>query len=161
MWLHPLLVIHEAISRTMALSPRAAASVVAAMAEAFLLIMAYRLGSYSHFDSEITSSNELGGVTNYHNLYRVLKTVVARAGVTDIGLHGLRHTHASILILRGVNARVVSERLGHKDVAFTLRTYAHLFEEQRREAAMDMPTFLGIAPVEETPLTRTTPRVLN
>ena len=57
--------------------------------------------------------------------------------------HGMRHTHASILIQRDVKPTVVADRLGHKDIAFTLKTYAHLFDEQRREAAMPMADFLG------------------
>jgi integrase len=63
--------------------------------------------------------------------------------VPEIGLHGLRHTHASVLIRRGMNAKVVSDRLGHTSVAFTLKTYAHLFDEQRREAAISLEEFLG------------------
>ena len=51
------------------------------------------------------------------------------------GIHGLRHTHATQLMKSGVNARVIQERLGHADVAFTLRTYTHPDEEMHREAA--------------------------
>ncbi len=39
--------------------------------------------------------------------------------------HTLRHTHATYLIGSGVDVRTVSERLGHADVATTLRVYAH------------------------------------
>jgi integrase len=95
--------------------------------------------------SGLVFANELGGVTNYNNLYRVLKALILKADVTRIGVHGMRHTHASILIRRGVNLKVVSDRLGHKDVAFTLQIYAHLFEDQRREAAIGIDEFLGKA----------------
>jgi integrase len=107
----------------------------------------------SYVSNDLVFANELGGVTNYHNLYRVLQTLITRAGVTRIGLHGMRHTHASILIQRGVKPTVVSDRLGHKDIAFTLKTYAHLFNEQRLEAAIDIQDFLGMqpVPVEQTP----------
>jgi integrase len=66
--------------------------------------------------------------------------------VSEIGLHGLRHTHASILIRRGLNPKVVSDRLGHTNVAFTLKTYAHLFDDQKREAAIGIEAFLGTTP---------------
>ena len=115
-------------------------------------------------DTDLVFADELGGVTNYNNIYRVLKRLIAAAGVGDIGLHGMRHTHASILIRRGVNAKVVSDRLGHKDVAFTLKTYAHLFEDQRREAAISIHDFLGTAaPLLEEPMSsKSTPtRILN
>lgn len=42
------------------------------------------------------------------------------------------------MIERGVPAKTVSERLGHSDVAFTLQTYVHLFDRQRREAVFDL-----------------------
>jgi integrase len=117
-----------------------------------------------YIDSDLVFANELGGITNYHNVYRVLQRLIEQADVTKIGLHGLRHTHASILIQRGVNAKVVSDRLGHKDVAFTLKTYAHLFEAQRREAAMAIEEFLGlrVAPLEGVrPAVTPMVRVLN
>ena len=118
----------------------------------------------TYASSDLVFANELGGVTNYHNLYRVLQTLIARANVTRIGLHGMRHTHASILIQRGVKPTIVSDRLGHKDVAFTLKTYTHLFNEQRIEAAIGITDFLGtqIMSVEATPPTwPITVRVLN
>lgn len=42
-----------------------------------------------------------------------------------VTFHALRHTHATYLIGSGVDVRTVSERLGHADVATTLRVYAH------------------------------------
>jgi integrase len=52
-----------------------------------------------------------------------------------IRFHDLRHTHASQLLAAGVNVKVVSERLGHASVAFTLDTYAHLMPGQQAQAA--------------------------
>jgi integrase len=49
-------------------------------------------------------------------------------------LHGLRHTHATLLLEDGVNPKVVQERLGHSDVAITLRTYSHKTPILHREA---------------------------
>ena len=52
-----------------------------------------------------------------------------------IRFHDLRHTHASHLLAAGINVKVVSERLGHASVAFTLDTYAHVMPGQQAEAA--------------------------
>jgi integrase len=46
--------------------------------------------------------------------------------VPDIGVHDLRHTHATFLLLDGVPLKVVSERLGHAKTSITLDTYAHI-----------------------------------
>jgi integrase len=58
-----------------------------------------------------------------------------RAGVPRIRLHDLRHTHASLLLAAGVNPKVVSERLGHSSVAFTLDSYAHVMPGMQPDAA--------------------------
>ena len=47
----------------------------------------------------------------------------------------MRHTHATLLLRSGVNPKVVSERLGHSSVAFTLDTYAHVMPGMQPEAA--------------------------
>lgn len=57
------------------------------------------------------------------------------AGVPSIRMHDLRHTHATLLLRQGINVKVVSERLGHHSVAFTLDTYAHVVPGMQREAA--------------------------
>ena len=52
-----------------------------------------------------------------------------------IPLHGLRHTHATVGLSLGVPAKVISERLGHEDVAFTLKQYAHVLPGMQADAA--------------------------
>ena len=52
-----------------------------------------------------------------------------------IRFHDLRHSHASHLLAAGVNIKVVSERLGHASVAFTLDVYAHVMPGQQADAA--------------------------
>lgn len=48
------------------------------------------------------------------------------AGITEGGLHQLRHLYASVLLAGGVDIRALAEYLGHHDPAITLRIYAHL-----------------------------------
>ncbi|MBC6316743.1 tyrosine-type recombinase/integrase [Listeria grandensis] len=49
--------------------------------------------------------------------------------VETITSHGLRHSHASILLYRGVNIKYISRRLGHKDIITTLQIYSHIIDE--------------------------------
>ncbi|MFA8440117.1 tyrosine-type recombinase/integrase [Pueribacillus sp. YX66] len=52
----------------------------------------------------------------------------------EISIHGLRHTHASILIYKKeVTVNYISERLGHSNVTVTLDRYSHVLEELRTE----------------------------
>lgn len=61
--------------------------------------------------------------------------LVAAASVPRIRLHDLRHTHATILLKAGVPAKVVSERLGHANVAFTMSVYQHILPGMQADAA--------------------------
>ena len=58
---------------------------------------------------------------------------IKKAGVKPIRLHDFRHSHATWLINNGVNIVAVSKRLGHKDVATTLKVYTHLLESTDNE----------------------------
>lgn len=52
--------------------------------------------------------------------------------------HDLRHTNASIMIAKGVNIGVITERLGHSSIAVTYNTYAHILQdcEDRNKAVV-------------------------
>lgn len=54
--------------------------------------------------------------------------------VRRIRLHDVRHTHATLMLLAGVQPHVVSKRLGHGGVAITLDVYSHVMPSQQREA---------------------------
>ena len=51
------------------------------------------------------------------------------AGVPVISVHGLRHTHASILLFAGVSVGSVARRLGHVSMTTTQKTYLHIIHE--------------------------------
>lgn len=64
---------------------------------------------------------------NYH-----LRQLCKAAGIKTISMHGLRHTHASLLIYDGVSLQSVAKRLGHANTVTTQNTYVHLVEELAR-----------------------------
>lgn len=59
----------------------------------------------------------------------VLARHCVRAGVPVISIHGLRHTHASLLLFAGVSIASVSRRLGHASMTTTQETYLHIIRE--------------------------------
>lgn len=70
---------------------------------------------------------------------------VKTAGIPDNGVHCLRHTMATQAIKSGVPVKVISERLGHTDPAFTLRQYAHCLPGMQKEAAATLSALFAQA----------------
>ena len=65
-----------------------------------------------------------------HNFSRLCK----RAVLAHVRFHDLRHTHASLMLLRGAKPKVISEALGHASVAFTMDVYSHIIEGMQSDA---------------------------
>lgn len=64
-----------------------------------------------------------------------MKRHIEKAGVKQIRVHDLRHSHVAYLIDKGIEPIFIKERLGHKDIKITLNTYGHLYPSQRRKIA--------------------------
>lgn len=52
-----------------------------------------------------------------------------KCGIPEISIHGLRHTHASLLMFAGVSIASVSRRLGHSSITTTQKVYMHIISE--------------------------------
>lgn len=85
--------------------------------------------------SDRVFTNEIGDPIRPHSIGQAFGRLITKAGVPKIRLHDLRHTHATHLLIAGFNIKIVSERLGHASVSFTLDTYAHVMPGQQAEAA--------------------------
>lgn len=64
---------------------------------------------------------------------KVLRKFCRKIGTKELTCHGLRHTHASIMLYKGINIKYVSRRLGHKDIVTTLQTYQHILDEMEQK----------------------------
>lgn len=71
-------------------------------------------------------------------LCRRLNEYADKAGVKRIRVHYIRHSHASLLINKGQNILIVSQRLGHSDVTQTLNTYSHLMPNVQKQIVNDL-----------------------
>lgn len=69
---------------------------------------------------------------NKSSLNRILKSAAEKAGVKPITVHGLRHSHVSLLINMGFDAVSIGKRIGHKSVEITYR-YAHMFPSTQKK----------------------------
>lgn len=87
--------------------------------------------------------------TQKHTIRHIIKRHAELAGVHDIRIHALRHSHASLLISMGKNALLIKDRLGHEDVQTTLGTYGHLYPNSSYEIANDLKGVIEIDPTEQ------------
>jgi len=60
--------------------------------------------------------------------------ICKKAGLEHVRFHDLRHTFASLMLLRSAKPKVISEALGHASVAFTMDIYSHIIEGMQEDA---------------------------
>lgn len=65
----------------------------------------------------------------------MMKQHMELAGVKQIRVHDLRHSHVAYLIHEGVEPLLIKNRLGHKDIRITLNTYGHLYPNEQKKLA--------------------------
>ena len=66
-------------------------------------------------------------------------------GISEISIHGLRHTHASFLLFAGVSIASVARRLGHASMTTTQKTYLHIIQElENKDVYLVMRTLSGL-----------------
>ena len=102
-------------------------------------------------DADLVFTNLSGDPVHENNIAQNhFKKLAKRIGLAPaVRLYDLRHTHATLLLQAGVNAKVVAERLGHSSIKITLDTYAHVLPNMQQEAADKLTGILYPAPSEE------------
>nr|WP_251025966.1 site-specific integrase [Bacillus sp. ISL-47] len=85
-------------------------------------------------DFDLIACTQHGTPLNPANVRRSFNRLINLADVPKIRFHDLRHTHATLLLSKGVNVKVISERLGHSDIKVTLETYSHVLPTMQEEA---------------------------
>ena len=94
-----------------------------------------RLLGDGYKDHQLVFCQSDGRPLHAHNLtQRDFRRVLERAGLPHIRFHDLRHSHATHLLRQGVPPKVVQERLGHSNPAFTLAVYSHVLPGMQEDA---------------------------
>lgn len=75
----------------------------------------------------------------------VLARHCKECGISVISIHGLRHTHALLLLFAGVSIASVARRLGHASMTTTQKTYLHIIQElENKDVDLVMRTLSGL-----------------
>ncbi len=86
-----------------------------------------------------------GNLEYYHpsQPLKVLQRIIKKHQLSPITVHGLRHTHCSLLFESGASIKEVQERLGHSDIHTTMNIYTHVSKSKKIEVAQKFATYLS------------------
>ena len=92
---------------------------------------------------DLVFCSEFGTPLSIPNLtYRYFRPILERAGLPQIRLYDLRHSHATLLLAADEHLKVVSERLGHSTIRLTADTYSHVLESMQQGTASKLESML-------------------
>lgn len=89
-------------------------------------------------DSGYIFTTEDGNALHPERESKSFASAVKESKMPRLTIHGLRHTHATLLLRAGVHPKVVSERLGHSTISLTMDTYSHAIPAMDADAASRM-----------------------
>lgn len=75
-----------------------------------------------------------------------LDSLINKLDLQPITIHGLRHSHASYLLYKGVSINYVSARLGHANTSITQKVYAHMLKEEKTREQDKTIEILSVSP---------------
>ena len=74
-----------------------------------------------------------GSTLDPDQVTQTFKRIAIKAGLAKFRFHDLRHTHASLMLSKGIHLKIVSERLGHSSIAITADLYSHVLTSVHRD----------------------------
>jgi len=107
--------------------------------------------------SDLVFPSRVGTVAQKTNVHKYFwRPLLIKAELPHIRMHDLRHSSATLSLAAGTNAKVVADRLGHTNPAFTMRQYQHALPELHRAdaAAIDVLLRRGAKKIEGRKPTR-------
>jgi integrase len=103
-----------------------------------------RLGSV-WTDLDLVFPSEVGTPGDHANVLHAFHKVTDMAHLPRLRVHDLRHTAATLMLLKGVPAKDISEMLGHASVAITLDLYSNVVPDMQDMAVAARRACLPLA----------------
>ena len=86
-------------------------------------------------DTGYVFTREDGSPIDADRISRDFARIVRKASLPHLTFHGLRHAHATMLLEARIHPKVVSEHLGHSNIAITMDIYSHVLPDLQEAAA--------------------------
>ncbi|SOX53807.1 site-specific integrase [Mycobacterium ahvazicum] len=95
-------------------------------------------------ENELVFATEFGTPVDPRNILRTVQIAAQKAGMSDIGVHTLRHSAAVIWLESKVHIKAVADLLGHSSIAITGDIYGHTSDDTARAAVAGLADQLGL-----------------
>ncbi|HEX7120615.1 MAG TPA: tyrosine-type recombinase/integrase [Longimicrobiales bacterium] len=95
--------------------------------------------------SDYVFCNAAGNPWDISRVRKAWKKACQKAEIPVVRLYDARHTHATQLLKKGVNPKIVAERLGHSTIKMTLDTYSHVLPDMQDKAVEAMESLYAAA----------------
>ncbi|MEM5008357.1 site-specific integrase [Priestia megaterium] len=107
-------------------------------------IQANLANSNNRFKDEIVFTRDNGSPMRLAYLNDKLSSLIKKHKLHRITIHGLRHTHASLLFEAGASIKEVQERLGHSDIQMTMNIYTHVTDDLKEQTAEKFQRYIEL-----------------
>ncbi|KSU78471.1 Site-specific recombinase XerD [Fictibacillus enclensis] len=94
--------------------------------------------------NNVVFTRENGSPMRLAYLNEKLNIVIKKHQLHRITIHGLRHTHASLLFEAGASIKEVQERLGHTDIKMTMNIYTHVTDTLKEQTAEKFQRYIEL-----------------
>ena len=95
-------------------------------------------------ETGLVFTTEFGTAVDPRNLLRVIDAAARSLGLSDVGVHTLRHSAGTAWLESGVHIKAVADLLGHSSIAVTGDIYGHTSDSAARAAVDGLSTQLGL-----------------
>jgi len=89
-----------------------------------------------HYDLNLVFCRNDGNYLPKSTLFNAVSRILKRAGLQELPIHSLRHTHAVLALEAGVDMKTLQERLGHGSYQVTADVYSHVSKKMKVAANM-------------------------
>ncbi|KLV30447.1 site-specific integrase [Priestia megaterium] len=98
----------------------------------------------SNMENKIVFTRDDGSPMRLAYLNDKLSALIKRYKLHGVTIHGLRHTHASLLFEAGASIKEVQERLGHSDIQMTMNIYTHVTDDLKEQTAEKFQRYIEL-----------------
>jgi integrase len=93
--------------------------------------------------NQLIFSSKTNLLLDHARLNKLMEKICKANNIENINVHGLRHTHCSLLFAAGLSVQEVQDRLGHSSARTTLEIYSHFTKGQREQAAEKFAKYIN------------------